>query len=187
MISVYPYADVFESLDTISINPFTAFGPSGITVHYSANPNLKSLKREMIETKIGYHFLINKDGKIHQTSRMDYTVNHAGKAMWLKESPNRAHIAIAVLSWGRLDKEKRAWNGDVVPDAVFRNGYFWDSTTQVQEEALVTICKYMATKFKMPLNSACGHDECCIPLGRKIDPGNVMSFDMTELRGRIWG
>ena len=186
IISVYPFADSYNSLDAISIKPFTAFGPSGITVHYSADPNLERVKKHMIETKIGYHFLINKDGKIHQTSRMDHTVNHAGKAMWLKESPNRAHIAISLLSWGFLDKEMKAWTGELVANAVMRKGQYWDAATKAQEDSLISLCRYLATKFNMPRNSACGHDECCLPVGRKQDPGHVMSFDMAHLRGLIW-
>jgi len=186
MLTVYPDADSFWELDAISKNPFLGLGPTGITVHYAADNDIDRIKRAMKSASIGYHLLITKDGKIHQTSRLDKTVYHAGKALWQRKSPNRCHIAIALVSWGRLNSDKKSWNGELVEDAIFREGFWWDSATKEQEDSLVKLCKYFRDKIRIPTDSIAGHDEVCIPKGRKIDPGNVMSFDMEELRRKVW-
>jgi len=186
MISVYGEADSFSSLDSISVNPFLGTGPVGITLHYTADDDIERVKRQMKESIIGYHIIISKDGRVHQTSRLDRTVNHAGRALWQKQSPNRAHIAIAIISWGRLDSNKKSWNGTLCPDAIYRNGFWWDSATQEQEEKVLFLCKYFRNKMRLPVDSICGHDECALPAGRKIDPGHIMSFDMEQLRKKVW-
>lgn len=186
MITAYPYADTYSALDSIAVKPFAGFGPTGITVHYTADGDLERVKRESIASTIGYHLIFDKLGKVHQTSRLDRTVNHAGKAAWQGVSPNRAHIALSVLSWGRLNKDKTAWNGTPCPDAIERGKYFWDACTGPQEAALVAACRYLIGRFHMQKDSLCGHDECALPKGRKIDPGDVMIWNMTQLRHILW-
>ena len=186
MLTIYPDADSFWELDTISKKPFSCIGPTGITVHYTADDDIERVKRSMKESVIGYHFLISKDGKIHQTSRIDKTVDQAGRAIWQRKSPNRTHIAISLVSWGRLNEEKNSWTGKHVSDAVFRFGYWWDSASKEQEESIVKLCKYIRDNVRIPFDSIAGHDEICIPKGRKIDPGHVMSFDIEALRRKIW-
>ena len=186
MQAVYPDADSFWELDTISKNPFLGLGPTGITVHYTADNDFERVKRAMKAEVIGYHLVITKDGKIHQTSRLDKTVDHAGKALWQRQSPNRCHIAISIVSWGKLNSEKKSWNGELCPAAIMRNGAWYDSATSEQEESLVKLCKYFRDKIRLPFDSIAGHDEVCIPKGRKVDPGNVMSFDMEALRRKVW-
>lgn len=186
MITAYPFADVYGALDSISIKPFPSTGPSGITIHYTADDSLVRVKKEMVSCNIGYHLLFDKDGKVHQTSRLDHTVNHAGVATWRGISPNRHHLALAVISWGKLDANKKSWSGADVSAPALRNGSWWDACTSAQEASLIKACRYLVNRFNMCQDSLCGHDECALPKGRKIDPGNVMTFTMTDLRHMLW-
>ncbi len=179
-------SDSIELIDGLGQSPFIK-GPKGITIHYSADGSFERVKRELFATKIGYHFLIKKDGKIIQTAKIDRCVNHAGKALWNEQSPNRTHIAVAFICWGLLSKEGKTWNGLQIENPVTRRGFTWEPATKEQEEALRRLCKYLMATFKISAKDICGHDECAIPAGRKVDPGGSLLKSMADLRAELLG
>lgn len=181
MKSIWEGAVEYWEIDRLGVNPWPAL-PTGITIHYTADGDIDRVKREMDKSKIGYHFIIDRDGLIHQTAALTKSVNHAGKALWNGQSPNRTHIAIAVVSWGLVNDDKIAWNGTKVPFAVKRKGQYWDSATPAQERSLMKLLFGLISDFQIRASNICGHDECALPPGRKIDPGCVFSFSMPELR-----
>lgn len=108
---------------------------------------------------------------------------HAGKSIWNGHSCNESHIAIALVSWGHLDKDGRTWAKTDVPEREIRSrdGILWHVATPQQEIAL---CKALMWFESIGLDKKnfCGHDECCIPKGRKLDPGGVLGFKMSDIR-----
>jgi len=179
----YPYAGMMLSPSSNLVGYFAKRDPSGITVHYTASRSLEATHETLMIRGLNYHFIIERDGMIVQTAKLTHRVHHAGKASWQNRSPNRSHISIALLSWGLLDEDGKNWTGGQVHGADWRRqgGALWDKATEPQEESLIKLCKWLV-KRGIPSKGICGHDECCIPPGRKVDPGGITSFTMEELR-----
>lgn len=183
MKSFWDNADEYWDLDRLGTR-FWSDIPTGITIHYTADVNLDRVKREMDRTGFGYHFIIDRDGSLHQTANLLKAVNHAGRAMWNGQSPNRTHIAIAFMSWGLLDNDSKAWNGTKVI-GIKRQGHLWDAATLEQETQLFTIVRQLMREFAISAANVCGHDECGIPKGRKFDPGGSLKLSMSDFRKAI--
>lgn len=172
-------------------------GPFGITVHYTATRNLRAV---LDEQGVGYHLVIDRDGSRYQRTFLDQRVDHAGSAVWNKRSPNRAHVAVAVMSHGWL-KETPSGNfftsdgKTQIHSSDVRHGYGnvgdeilpWDAATKLQEATLIETLRYLMTAGSIKAEDICGHDECALPKGRKVDPGGVLSLEMAELREKLKG
>lgn len=185
---VYPWADQVHTAVFHSEGPFTV-GPRGVTIHYTADPKLDRCVRVLVERRLGYHLLIDRAGKVLQHAGLRQRLWHAGRAHWKGLSPNQDHVAIAFLGWGELERRGAdvvAWNGDVVPaaDVVERRGSIWEAATAAQEVSLRAVCAWLVKQGIRPEN-ICGHDECALPAGRKVDPGGSLSFTMAALRSEL--
>lgn len=183
MKSIWENADKFHDLDRLGTTFWPGL-PTGITIHYTADGNMDRVKREMSTKKVGYHFIIDRDGSLHQTAHLLKAVNHAGKAMWNGQSPNLTHIAIAFISWGLLNADGFAWNGSKEVN-VKRRGYLWDAASQAQETRLSTLVRQLMLEFAISAANICGHDECALPQGRKVDPGGSLKLSMSDFRKSI--
>lgn len=184
-------------LDALARGPLHSEKPLGITVHYTADRDLQStfdaLKTAGSDYSLGYHVVIDRNGCVTQLARFDRMVYHAGKALWLGESPNRTHIAVALLSYGELKKDIHgnftSWSGvpidphqaDRRKNNVNEDYSWWDVATPAQETSLKMFLLWCVAHGINP-ESICGHDECAIPKGRKVDPGGVLSTTMQGLR-----
>lgn len=167
------------------------FGPDypiGATVHYTASENLELTRAALVAKGLNYHFMIDRNGSVAQTANLGYRVNHAGRAIWRGQSPNRTHIAIALVSWGILTDPGVTWTGRDVPQDEVRkwDGNLWHSATVAQEKALWDLLSWLCDHGIDP-RSVCGHDEACLPKGRKVDPGGVLLVTMPELREALAG
>lgn len=199
--SVYPLVSKVIEPHSMAAGKFLGSRPHGVTVHYTADMNLSRVIASLRGRTLGYHLLIDRDGKVIQTSYLDSKVNHAGPSKWHDESCNKWHAAIAIMSWGEVKKEGgkiySAWNGakledkdvdgqDIVerPSNVKGVKAFWQAATKAQEETLLQMLRWFMTQGIDP-RKICGHDEAAIPPGRKIDPGGVLSMTMPELRNRL--
>ncbi len=195
---VYPLVAFVDEPHRMAVDQFLGSQPHGVTVHYTADNVMKRTVEVLREKKYGYHLIIDHKGKVHQTCWLDKSVNHAGKALWNHQSPNRMHLAVAILNWGELKKERDketgcdrflAWNGDEVPaDQVRRavgnvgtHSSYWHKATAEQEQTLMDILRFCMA-FGMDPNNVCGHDECALPPGRKVDPGGSLSHSLREIR-----
>lgn len=181
MNTIWEKADAYWHLDKLSAGPWQGDGPKGITLHYTADDNLNRTLLALDKGKMGYHFIVDRDGQVHQITSLGSRVNHAGVAKWNGQSPNRTHIAVAVLSWGLLENGM-SWAKRPVFDSVKRRGHEWHSATQKQEEATLSLIEALRESFGILPQNICGHDECCIPLGRKVDPGGVLSVSTDQIR-----
>lgn len=160
--------------------------PVGVTVHYTADRKLDRSIKSLISQNLGYHILIDRVGMVYQLAAFDGRLWHAGKATWNDYSPNRAHIAVAVLSYGLLTKTRdgfKNWINEPIPpqEIAIRRRNAWDAATQQQEESLVAFLRWSVDNGIDP-DMVCGHSECCIPSGRKIDPGGVLEKTMDAIR-----
>jgi N-acetyl-anhydromuramyl-L-alanine amidase AmpD len=163
----------------------------GVTLHYTADRLVWRVLSSLNDRKLGYHFLIERNGDVIQTAKLSRTVSHAGRAEWRGHSPNDSHIAISLVSWGHLNHKHKSWtgeyvNGDEVEIRRALNGSYvpWDVATKEQESALWELLKWLVSKG-IDSEHICGHDECCIPPGRKVDPGGVVSMPMVAIRKRL--
>ena len=180
MKTIWEEAASFYEIDRLGVNFWPAL-PTGITVHYTGDGDIRRVKLEMDKTKIGYHFLIDRDGSLHQTANLAKCVNHAGRASWNGQSPNRTHLAVSVVSWGALDDEMRTWAGKII-NGTKRKGKFWDAATPAQERMLMHLLASLMRDFAISAANICGHDESALPKGRKQDPGNIFTLTMPEIR-----
>jgi len=164
------------------VGKFIGDDPSGATIHYTASRNLEATHKTLMDRGLNYHFIIDREGKVIQTAQLTHRVHHAGKAKWLDKSPNRSHVSVALLSWGLLNDGK-TWVGKRLPveETAHRRNNTWDKATMAQEEALLHLCRWLVC-MGIPPAGVCGHDECCLPKGRKVDPGGVLSWTMPEFR-----
>lgn len=182
--SIYPLVSSIFHPSALAEGPLDC---QGATIHYTADRNVDRLVAEGVKSKIGYHLMIGRDGSVIQTCFLDKRVNHAGAATWHGLSPNRKHMAIALVSWGLLDVSHDgdlvSWTGDVVPIGEVRQGgsllypdvpMWWDAATPQQLKTLVEILRWAIALGAFTAQAVCGHDECAVPSGRKIDPGGVV-------------
>jgi len=152
---------------------------AGITIHYTADMDENRVIGSLESKGYGYHVLIRRDGDTVQIAPFNRRVHHAGMATWKGYVPNRHHIAVAFMSWGwvkkRSDCRYESWTGANIPPREVRylNGQFWHFATWAQIEALYKLCDW-AKSLKLNPEMICGHDECCIPPGRKVDPGGIL-------------
>lgn len=164
---------------------------SGITIHYSADRDVARTMATLIKSELGYHFLIARDGTTFQLVDTSFSVAHAGKAEWLGKSPNSHHIAICLMSWGKLIKKEDEYlnwaSGKIAPHEVrtkMGDSTYWDKFTPEQEKMLRLLLRNFIFAGIDP-SGICGHDESAIPFGRKTDPGASLSMSMPELRASL--
>lgn len=182
---IYPYATQLKK-------PLFTWGkfndmPVGITLHYTADGSLQTAINSLRANNLAYHIIIDRDGSSHQCAPFTDRVYHAGKSVWLGYKPNSYHIAISLVSWGKLVKKDahwESWRGDIIPDAVERFNGHWQPATENQEASLYELLKHLINSGIDP-HHICGHDECALPPGRKIDPGGVLTYSMREIRARF--
>lgn len=165
--------------------------PVGVTIHYAADRKIDRAISWLNSQNFGYHFMIDRDGTIHQTCLLNKTVNHAGNSRWNSCRNNNSHVSICLMSWGKLsqvDDKFYTWSGKTMPldSIVMRpnlqgNLLPWDKATVEQEASLQILLTWFISLGIDP-NDICGHDECCIPQGIKQDPGGILSIPVSEIR-----
>lgn len=185
------------ALDELARGPLQSEQPLGVTIHYSADRNIKrtfnALKTAGSDFSLGYHLVIDRDGEITQFVNFNRMVYHAGKALWNGNSPNRTHISVCLLSWGEVKKDIHgrffSWSGCPIDELqVSRRPYntssdqsWWDAATESQENSLRLFLLWCIEKG-ISIENIVGHDEVALPRGRKVDPGGVLSTTMADLR-----
>lgn len=185
MTAICTLADDYKFIEGLSMNLWPMKSPRGITIHYTADSSFERVKKQIELSKIGYHFIILKNGEIIQTASLDYAVNHAGRAVWNNLSPNRQHIAIAFMCWGKLNDKGHTWSGSQVHNPVRRINGTWDIATRDQESSLLKLVNFLCMTYNITAQNVCGHDECAMPPGRKLDPGGSLSMKMADFRKLI--
>ena len=193
---IYPLVQLIIKPTDYARSKFGPSGPTGVTVHYTADGSVQGAIDSFAKDGYCYHLIIGRDGKVTQTCYMDSGTWHAGKALWLGQSPNKSHIAVALVSWGWLEPDglggwesyaKTKVPGNEVafrPSNLNAKQQAWHAATPEQETALDHVLLWAITNGISP-DAICGHDEAALPLGRKSDPGGVLSRTMPELRAHL--
>jgi N-acetyl-anhydromuramyl-L-alanine amidase AmpD len=174
----------FSFLEKFKKNVVGRMTAKGATLHYTASDNLSETVSYLLKKNLGYHIIIDRDGKTYQLADFNQKLWHAGKAFWNILSPNSYHIGIALMSWGKLtfvNGSPRNWAGKEVKDYAKRNNKYWHIATEEQEEALYSILQFLVQNGIDPKN-ICSHEECALPKGRKEDIGGVISMTMENIR-----
>lgn len=193
--AIYPNLSLVLNLDAYTRGPLQGGAPRGATLHYTADGSAEAAVKSYALSGYAYHLIVDRDGKVIQTASCTKAVWHAGKAVWRGLSPNRTCLAIAVVSWGALEPDGKggwqSWAGTPVPAAevAMRKGLdgeerAWHAATPAQEESLLHVLRWAVALGVSP-DEVHGHDECALPLGRKIDMGGVYSKTMPELRALL--
>jgi N-acetylmuramoyl-L-alanine amidase len=190
--TIYDHVTNIVSLDKTAKDPFPDGSPLGVTVHYTGGPKVVSAIRTLIAADLGYHLLIDRDGAVFQMTSFNRKCWHAGKAVWLGRSPNHHHVSVSLSSWGYLDQNLKTYTGQKLsidessyrPDNVTGRMYYWHKATDKQIVALRSFL-YWTVQHGIDPDAVCGHDEACLPKGRKLDPGGVLPFHMSELRDEL--
>lgn len=170
------------------VGEFPNGAPRGVTVHYTASRNIGATVRDLSAKRLGYHFIIDRDGTTYQCAGTNQVLNHAGRSAWGDTLPNRDHVGVALISWGQVtwtsDEYLTTWCGVLLPvsEGVKTGKTWWHKATEAQEKSLLSLLKNLVDSG-VPAKNICGHDECCIPKGRKIDPGGVV--DVKKIRSLL--
>lgn len=154
--------------------------PTLIVVHYSVTDTVAQAVAALNAAGLGYHILIEKDGKAFQTRPLNETAAHPGLSNWksaegltLGGSVQIGSIGICLMNKGFDFKKsphaagRLAYNPD---DASMQK---WEVYPKAQVEACAAIVKQIAAHY--PIAEVVGHHDVAI-MG-KFDPGPLFDLD----------
>jgi N-acetylmuramoyl-L-alanine amidase len=160
-----------------------------LVIHYTAsNSFINCIRRfQDKQSKVSAHFLIGRNGELHQFGKCTDILWHAGQSEWNGLKSLNAHsIGIEQINWGILTEKKGrfyAYTGKEVPvDEVYTDekGRHWQTYTYEQLSTLYDLVTALVRAYQS-IECALGHSE--VSPGRKSDPGEA--FDMKALNQHI--
>jgi N-acetyl-anhydromuramyl-L-alanine amidase AmpD len=180
---MYPKAKR-EQFERFEIGDFAVNRPNGVVIHYTADTNLERVIDALAEKRFGYHLIIDRDGRVIQLARTSKKVCHAGSSTWNGLFCNSSFLGVSLVSWGMLSPEGTSWAGAKIDKSEIKidKKELWHEATKIQIEKLWEVLEWCKLERKIPARNVCGHSECCIPVGRKIDPGKILPYSMNVLR-----
>jgi N-acetyl-anhydromuramyl-L-alanine amidase AmpD len=177
-------------------------------VHYTAGRDGTGPIEQGIANGFCY-FVITKDGTIHQSFPLDEWGFHAGKSTFrgLGDGVSDNLVGIEVCcagvvepvkgtakfkQWYEVNPEKHLNSAQVrtVPKtSKYPAPGTYERFTEAQEAALkkLLVWLHQNNPAVFSLDLVLGHDEVCVPAGRKTDPGGAISTPMPELRKLLKG
>lgn len=169
-----------------------SFYPRGITLHYTGGASAESSIEYLLKVGLSYHFLIDRDGLVFQMESLAKPTKHAGRASWKGLSPNKHHVSIAIANYGQLEPHSEGgvnyykdWTGNLHDEVYAKDDKLYEPATDEQEQSLFDLCLWLCRAFMLTGEDICGHDECALPKGRKLDPGGIFSFHISKFRKMI--
>lgn len=112
------------------------------------------------ESEVSAHYLVDRDGRIHQLVADENRAWHAGRC---------------ALRGVVTDMNSRSLGIEIVNDGTGKTPY-----TEQQYQALEALVPYLATTYGIPVENLVGHKDVAIPAGRKNDPS--ANFDFARIR-----
>ncbi len=138
------HCDGFTTLLDVGVR-MPAADPESIVLHYTAAPASPRQLSEMFRTnRVGYHFLIGRDGSITQFANLEFRALHVGRGARVGDTHvgNINSIGIGFDNLGRLDQRGDAYylagsDIKVSPRAepVMAENRLWEPYTEDQREA----------------------------------------------------
>lgn len=157
--------------------------------HYTASTTAQSAHDSYKDpaTQASWHLTIDRDGTVYQLLGFDKVAWHAGESAWgnLKYL-NPVSIGIEHVSAGPLTIKNgsySAWDGQAisVKDVYFDvNAAPWMNFTPIQAQASIQVTLFLANYFKV--RDILGHNQICVPPGRKLDPGPAWQPTLQYIR-----
>ncbi len=139
-----------------------------VVIHYTGmQSEIESIKRlKKKSSKVSCHYLINKKGKVIQMVKENNIAWHAGKSKWKNfKNLNKNSIGIELTNKGH------------------KHGY--ENFSKLQIQSLVSLCKELKRKYKIPTHNFLGHSEIA-PL-RKLDPGEKFPWQkLSKFKIGVW-
>ncbi len=185
-----------------TLGKYEAGYPKGAVIHFTAG---RDGGERAILTGIEENcaFLcIQKDGTVYQAHPISEWGSHAGASHWPLLEHGRVSdelIGIEICCAGKVDRypdgRYRTWYGSFleVDDVRYTEGLynqaqgFWERFTASQELSMLSLLVWLKSQAPdtFDYRNVVGHDEVCLPKGRKNDPGGSLSLSMPELRERL--
>ena len=137
-------------------------------------------------TRASAQLVIGREGDIHQLMGLNEKAWHAGKSKYNgKANLNHWTIGIEIDNWGWLDGRGINLPEDQIHHETRFNLKTWEKYKPAQlatvEEAIAAICEYY------DIEDIVGHEEICVPYGRKQDPGPALDDFMAEMKEKYIG
>jgi LysM repeat protein len=136
---------------------------TAIVIHSTANSSLVGVVDwfNNPSAKVSAHYTIGKDGQIVQHVQDMHRAWHAGRSVWKgRNSCNDYTIGIELVNLND--------GSDPYPEA--------------QHQANVTLCAYLADKYRVSADDMMGHLDIALPPGRKSDP---RGYNLDKLRNDV--
>lgn len=167
----------------------------GLIVHYTVSgreaSSAKSVLSYLARKGLGC-MVMDAYGTIYVGDGFDFEKDvawHAGSsAFGSKKGMSRYCMGMEICGWGRLTPESRKRAKTMRKSDGHHNIHKGDYEpyTKEQEEALVNfILWYKQINPDFNIDMVLGHDEVCVPNGRKTDPGASLSKSMPDFRAYL--
>jgi N-acetyl-anhydromuramyl-L-alanine amidase AmpD len=180
--------------------------PMGLVIHYTAGRS-HNIEKDAVNTlnTLAYGGLgcmvMDTMGVIYraQNQAMDDVAFHCGPSEWKgKKGISYYCMGMEICSAGVLkyqDEKYKSWFGQeyfrdeireiLMDDHNWKTGYYHKFTRE-QEQSLKAFIKWQKNiNPEFDLDWVVGHDEICIPKGRKLDPGGCLSLPMDLYRAAL--
>jgi N-acetylmuramoyl-L-alanine amidase len=157
--------------------------PLAIVMHYTAGHTLENAVRTLTKPPVvkdgkttgsSAHIVIGRDGAVVQLVAFNRVSWHAGPSVWNgRDKLNDWSIGIELVNLG--------WSTKELPqrDVVEIDGDEWQVYPEAQLAALDGVVKALLAAYPA-IGEVVGHEDICIPRGRKKDPGPA--FPMARYR-----
>lgn len=167
----------------------------GLVVHYTVSGRKVSNARGVVSylKSQGYGCMVmDEKGIIYVPEGFDLQKDvawHAGTSSWKGVSGiSRYCMGMEICNWGKLDSKTKPRAGTTRTSGAMANikAGEYEAYTPEQEESLINFIRWqLDTNPEFDLDWVVGHDEVCVPKGRKSDPGGSLSMTMPEFRKHI--
>lgn len=150
-----------------SQSPRPLKAPLALVFHYTAGHTLDGAVRTLTKPGGGAsaHLVIGRDGEMAQLVDFNRVAWHAGTSVW-KGRPklNDWSIGIELVNLGPVEASHPTG------DTVFVGARQWQVYPEPQLAALDSVVKALLEAYPA-ITELIGHEDICIPKGRKRDPG----------------
>lgn len=160
--------------------------PKLLVIHYSVTDTVAQAVAALDAAKLGYHILIEKDGKAFQTRPFTQTAAHPGLSNWkaqegitLDASVSRGSVGICLMNKGFDHKSSPHKAGKLIYNPDDPSMQQWEVYPKTQVDACRAIVKDLLETY--PVTDVVGHHD--IAIGGKFDPGPL--FDLEELKAMV--
>lgn len=183
---------------------------NAIILHYTAGGDFMKSSVEWFmdpEAAASAHYVVGRKGQVFQLIPLTKKAWHAGGCKLAGQSGvNDYSIGIEMANWGKVEerggklmvREGETWKDydlntypePVESSYVLKHGLhkvevsgLWEPYPEAQIKAVARLCWMLISALGIDTKRIVGHEDVCIPVGRKTDPGPL--WDWEDLYRRI--